>query len=97
MLYEKECAAHADSRFQLDSTQQQLSEKLHYITELAARHNSQLQQLESTHGKQMTELQAKLESQIAIRDGKLSKLKKQMADALMGNSWYVLLRGFLSG
>ncbi|KAK2191700.1 hypothetical protein NP493_47g01018 [Ridgeia piscesae] len=86
-LYEKECTAHAETRVQLNTTQQQLSEKLQYITELATRHNTQLQQLESTHSRQQAELQAKLESQIAIRDGKLNKLKKQMADALMGNSW----------
>ena len=27
--------------------------------------------------------------EIALRDEKLTKLKKQMADALKGNSWYV--------
>ena len=86
-LYEMECGAHAETRVQLIATQHQLSEKLQYLTELVTRHNSQLQQLESTHNRQQAELQARLESQIAIRDGKLNKLKKQMADALMGNSW----------
>jgi hypothetical protein len=36
----------------------------------------------------LVRLREEKDREIVIRDEKLNKLKKQMADALKGNSWY---------
>jgi hypothetical protein len=40
---------------------------------------------------QLTELTNTKNQEIAERDEKLSRLKMQMAEALKGNSWFILL------
>lgn len=84
---EEEQAGHAVTQQNLQSTQTEMEALLSKLEaqEKEAKEKMDLIRLDLT--RQMTEMAAQKDKEIADRDQKLNRLKMQMADALKGNSW----------
>lgn len=86
-LYEKECAAHKETRDELTA---KVSEMEKIRNEHAKIEEELRRNCEETKAKMQTDLdnlKQKMTSEVAARDEKLAKIKRQMAETLQGNSW----------
>lgn len=88
-LFEKEQSSHEATKQNLEKVKAELEQNLQYVEELKRQHANQVKDMAAAVRKceaNIADLQASKEKEIALREEKLERLKKQMADALTGNS-----------
>ncbi|XP_064620801.1 trichohyalin-like [Lineus longissimus] len=86
-LYEQEKADHKVTKKQVEEVRGDLNAKISYIDTLVSAHETRMRDLETKMERRVKEVAEEKDKEIAIRDEKLARMKKQMADALQGNSW----------
>lgn len=86
-LYSQECVRHEGTRQTLQEMWSDVEKKVALIAQLKDQHQDELQRLSTEMETKLAAERAEKEREISVRDEKLNKLKKQMAEALKGNSW----------
>ncbi|KAK2168634.1 hypothetical protein LSH36_15g05012 [Paralvinella palmiformis] len=86
-LYENELRLHEETRIELETVRVELDTAKSTITDMQQKHVQEIKELTSLMEDRLEKLGKEKDHEIALRDEKLTKLKKQMADALKGNSW----------
>lgn len=84
---EKEKARHLVTKEELKTAQGQLDQEKKASEELRRKHEKEMKELNDRMEKRLIELRTDKDKEIAVRDEKLGNLKRQIADALKGNSW----------
>ncbi|ELU07803.1 hypothetical protein CAPTEDRAFT_221363 [Capitella teleta] len=87
LLYETEKADHTVTCNALAKTEADLQQSNERIEKLIAHHDKKIADLNTLMSSRLTDLTNTKNQEIAERDVKLDRLKKQMAEALKGNSW----------
>ncbi len=86
-LYEDEKSVHSKTQEHLYTTEEQLQEKVNLVEELKLRHEQKIAETTNSYEFKLHDLREEKDKEIAERDDKINKMKKQMADVLKGNSW----------
>lgn len=83
----KERNNHAQTQQSLESAQSEIDAMIAQLEEQEKQSKEKMDLIRTDLTRQLTEMAALKDKEIADRDQKLNRLKMQMADALKGNSW----------
>lgn len=84
---EQEKQQHSNTKNSLESIRKELEASKEENKRIAKRNEELLNQFKNEMDEKLKELTDLKDKEVALRDEKLNRLKKQMADALKGNSW----------
>ncbi|CAH1801360.1 unnamed protein product [Owenia fusiformis] len=85
-LLEKEKTSHAETKKKLSTSKLTVTERDATIAKLREENAKQLEELRTKLSEDVQAVKDEMDKEIAVRETKLAKMKRQIADALMGNS-----------